>query len=149
MAKKQKELSIKHELFCFEYVRNGWHATNAYQTVYKCKRSTADTSWPALFGKTRISDRISELRSELVKDETEDTYGVIECYKEIREYGREKDDNWKKMVDAGSALKANDSLWKIAWVFKEDNEQKRQITVNNLAEFSTEELLQELQNNNT
>ena len=78
-----------------------------------------------------------------MKEEKEDLYGVIDCYKEIREYGREKDEDGKKMKDAQSALKANDSLGKIIGVFEKDNKQKeKQVIEIDLSNKTMKELAQ-------
>ena len=66
----EKTISLKHEAFCLEYLKD-FNATAAYiRTGYRAK--DADVAGPALLGKIGIKKRISELCSEVLGAAKED-----------------------------------------------------------------------------
>jgi phage terminase small subunit len=61
------KLSDKHEMFCQEYMINGFNATKAYISVYKVSDKVAEASSSRLFGNVKIKTRLDELKKETQK----------------------------------------------------------------------------------
>lgn len=117
--KQQKKLSTKHELFCLKYMKYWQNGTKAYQEVYWCEYDTARNNAARLLAKAYIKDYLGSFMQKEINSEKKDLFSVIETYKEIREYWKTLDEKTHRMLDAQSALKANDSLAKIDWIYEE------------------------------
>jgi len=59
------KLITKHEMFCQEYMSNGFNATKAYQAVYKVEYKQAESNASRLMGNDKIKNRIEELKTKL------------------------------------------------------------------------------------
>ena len=58
------KLITKHEMFCQEYMSNGFNATKAYQAVYKVEYKQAESNASRLMGNDKIKGRLDELKKE-------------------------------------------------------------------------------------
>ena len=58
------KLITKHEMFCQEYMSNGFNATKAYQAVYKVEYKQAESNASRLMGNDKIKNRLDELKKE-------------------------------------------------------------------------------------
>lgn len=145
MTKKTKDntLSIKHELFCFEYVRNWWNGKQAYEKVYWTTWQTAEVNSSKLLSKTKVSEKVNELRKELRQSAEEKNFDVhwtlieltqrcmqavpVMVYdKELKEYVHATDEGWNHLwtFDSSWANSALDKLAKIQGEYEKDNKQK-------------------------
>ena len=70
--KLEKKLTLKQERFIHEFIIYA-NATNAYQKVYNCTHSTADTNGARLLGNARIQAAIAEQNKKLL-----DKYQITE-----------------------------------------------------------------------
>lgn len=58
------KLTDKQEMFCQEYMVNGFNATQAYVKVYKTTDKVGGASGPRLLDNVRIKERLEELKKE-------------------------------------------------------------------------------------
>lgn len=115
--------NVQHETFAQNLVRTGNQTQSYIDAWYDCK--TPETAASRLSRNVKVKARIQELREQLSNKQLEDTYEVIENFKKLREYWMEKDA--EKLRDAQTAMKANENLARIWWVYEKDNEQKKPV----------------------
>lgn len=58
------KLSDKHEMFCQEYMVNGFNATAAYKKIYQVSDKQAESNGSRLMGNDKVKTRLDELKKE-------------------------------------------------------------------------------------
>lgn len=100
------KLSDKHEMFCQEYMVNGFNASAAYKKIYQVSDKQAESNGSRLMGNDKIKTRLDEL-----KKETQQYYKITkeELLNDLKDI---KDTN--KGVRDGLAMKAIEIISKMS-----------------------------------
>ena len=113
--------NVQRETFAQNLVRTGNQTQSYIDAWYNSK--TPEVQASRLIRNDKVKKRIKELRQELSNKQLEDTYDVIKTFKLLRDYWIELDND--KLKDAQTAMKANENLARIWWVYEKDNEQQK------------------------
>lgn len=100
------KLSDKHEMFCQEYMVNGFNATAAYKKIYQVSDKQAESNGSRLMGNDKIKTRLDEL-----KKETQQYYQITkeELLNDLKDIK-----NSNKGVRDGIAMKAIEIISKMS-----------------------------------
>ena len=100
------KLSDKHEMFCQEYMVNGFNASAAYKKIYQVSDKQAESNGSRLMGNDKIKTRLDEL-----KKETQQYYRITkeELLNDLKDI---KDNN--KGIRDGIAMKAIEIISKMS-----------------------------------
>ena len=100
------KLSDKHEMFCQEYMVNGFNATAAYKKIYQVTDKQAESNGSRLMGNDKIKNRLDEL-----KKETQEYYRISkeELLNDLKDIK-----NSNKGVRDGIAMKAIEIISKMS-----------------------------------
>ena len=99
-----ESLSVKHQKFVLEYLKNDHNAGKAYKAIYpKCSAATAETNGPRLLRKAQIKDAIRAEMDQMLSSDKLQIERLI--YKNITEVlqaetGHYIDDNGDVNIEA-------------------------------------------------
>jgi phage terminase small subunit len=83
-------LSAKHIAFVDEYMLNGFHATNAYKSVYGCSQKSAEAAGPKLSNSPEIKEEIERRQRENFNLNIISREEIIQTAKEIMLINKKK-----------------------------------------------------------
>ncbi len=120
------KLGLKQRKFCEVYFSNGFHAADAYQKVYKVKRSVAKTDSSRLLSKANIVNYLRELEGHYrvigysMGIDKKKILGRLKemLYAKKRYYGKENE-VVKTIDDNATSVKALEILLKIYGDFEQ------------------------------
>lgn len=127
------ELKTKHKIFCDEYLKNGFNATEAYVTAYQISnRDSAKVAACKLLTNANIKKYIKERQQDLQDQIVIDQQDILRQYLDLIESCR-LEGNGDGIVDRTNWNKALQNLSKILGF---DSPQKIEHSITNLGKIN-------------